>query len=548
MKNKNKKSINNITSFGHKKREKGNGLIILLVAGFIFLTVFTVLLSFLLMNKKDRGDYKEKYIYTEETPQQIIDSSRKAMKNIKTVKFDGEMETNILVAAENQAIPIDLSSAINLALVGYADETDLDNIKTSFNLDIEMDISSEGGSEEISLNMDCITIGKDDPYYKLNNYDLGMIGMMLGHELNEYKGKWLAMEMPDERNYDFENNSASLGLKEVDKIYAKYELLKFEKDLGDKKLGSVETYHYKMKLDSADLADLIEELQSQTKENNYGIEYLEKENKEKLLSGIFENIDIELWIGKKDKLIYQVKVVGDYDTEDFKRIASKTYGETGAKKEDENIKSRINSLERGLEYHYKTTESYDDFSVSSYYYTGKMKPENVITNKDSYAIWKEMVTTTDKWCVDSTGKSGYTQEEIKNPVCPKTNAEPQGEKRNYEEYAYNLLDKEMGQEGKIEVRFNLHFSFSDFNRPLRIEKPKDVERITEAGSKSITNFYSGNSLLGFGKDVLLSSQEKISEATFYEDEDIQNDGYVMGESVSIYDEFERLFELFDFLR
>ena len=526
------KKTNNKSKRSHLiNNEKGNSLAILFIAGFAFLIIFIVFVSFLLINNKDKRNYEkeeEKYVFVKETPLQVIKFSREAMKNIKTVKLNGKMGISALMVAKNQSFPnfpIDYSYDLDLGFTGYIDESDLDNTKAQFNLDVGMDILSEGGSEEISFNLDCINIEEDDLYYRLNSYDLGMMGMMIGSELKRYKGKWLAAKLPDERSYNSRNNSDLPDIEEINEIYAKYEVLKFEEDLGDKKLGDTEVYHYKMKLDSANFADLMEELESQNEES-------ENKDNTKLLGRIFENIDLELWIGKRDKFLRQVKISGDYDTEDFKQIFSETYGEAKMRAEDTSIKSGMSSIERSLEYYYKSAESYDDFSVSSYY-AKKIKQENIITSKDSYAIWQEMASTTDKWCIDSTGKSGYVQEEIKSPVCPKTSAEPQGEKRDYKEYAYNLFSKEMGEGGKIEVEFNLDFSFSRFNKLLRIEKPKDVEEVTKSG------------LFSFGKDVpsILEEESEIS----YNNDDLKN-GYVMGESVSVYSGFEKLFKLFNFLQ
>ncbi len=542
MKDEKEKNINNITNLDQKKRKKGNGLIILFIAGFIFLVAFITLVFFLLMKEKGQNDYKEeKYVYTEETPQQVIKSSKEIIKNMKTVKFDGEIKVNALMASKKQNISFDYSSTLDLALAGYIDRVDSDDIKTQFNTDLEIDILSEGGSENISLNMDYIKM-QDNFYYKLNDYDLGMMGMMFGSELKKYKGKWFMAEIPDEKDY----NSENLDLEKMSEIYAKYKLFKFKEDLGGKKLGNIEVYHYGMELDSSNLANLIEELQSQIEENGH-----EAENgvKEKLFGRIFENIDIELWIGKKDKFPCKIKVTGNYDTEDFKQIVSKAFGEAEAKKEDDSIKSKISSVERRLKSHYKYTESYDVSSLS--YYEEKIKPENVITNKDSYAIWKEMASTTDKWCVDSTGKSGYVLGEIKSPVCPKTSAEPQGEKRDYEKYVYNKFEEEIGSDGKIEVGFDLDLSLSEFNKPLKIEKPKDVEEIEGDNDRSTTNFPLGSGLLSLSKNF---SQKRISETDNEEKNEISyksedtKDGYVLGESVSTYGEFEKIFELFNFLR
>lgn len=522
--NKKKKNINNTEEFKQVSGEEGNGLIVLTVLGFVFLVIFISSLSFVLINEKEKMiQEEEKYVYTEETPQQVLESSKKVMKDIKTLKFNGVAKTDTLMIVESKNIPIDIASVIDIAISGGIDKTDLDNIKTHSNLDVEVDILAEGGGENISLDLDCITIGKDDLYYRLNDYDFGIMGIMLGNELRIYKGKWLMSGYTDEGSYSLEDDSNLLDFKEIDK----YELLKFEEDLGDEKLGNIEVYHYKVKLDGVGFADLIEELQLSNKGYYYGVERLKDENKEELLNRIFENIYTELWIGKRDKYLYQIKIVGDYNTEDFKQIVSKMYGETEAKKEDSSTKSKISYIETSLKNHYKYSGSYDNFNASSYY-ARKIKSENIITDKDSYAIWEEMVATTDKWCVDSTGKSGYVQEEVEGSSCPKISTEPQGEKRNYEEYAYNFFEEEMGPDGKIKIKFDLDFSFSEFNKPLRIEKPKDVEKIMRVDNKDEIDSSSG-----FKED------NKIG----YEGGDIEN-GYVLGESVSIYSGFERMFDFF----
>lgn len=519
--NKKDHSINSLAE--SKQKKKGNNLIVLFIAGFIFLIIFVAFVSLLLVDKKNKEGYKEgykkEYVHTEETPSQIIKSSREAMKKVKTAKFDGEVEIGAAMAIESQVIPIDFSYVTNLAFAGYADRSDSEDIKTQFNLNFEIDISSEGGSEEMSLNVDCIDT-QDNFYYKLNDYDLGMMGMMLGGELKEYKGKWLMAKSSEEKGYDSKNDFDSLDPEKIGEIYAKYELLEFEKDLGDEKLGNIETYHYKVKFNSADFAGLVEELQLQTGESS-------NEKTERLLVKVFKNIDVELWIGKRDKFLYQVKISGNYDTEDLKQIVGKAYGEAEIKREDGSIKSEINLIEERLKSHYKYAESYDDFVPFHY------AKENVITDKNSYAIWKEMTSTTDKWCIDSTGRKGYVQGEIKDSVCPKTSLEPQGEKRNYEEYAYNFFSEQIGPEGKIEIEFDLNFSLSEFNKPLKIEKPKDVEETTRAD----------DSLFNLNKDALTVLRNGENENN-YENEDL-NSGYVMGASASVYNGIEKIFELFD---
>lgn len=520
MKNENKKNC--------LSDNKENGSIVLAVLGFVFLVVFISSLSLILISEKDKKcQEEEEYIYTDETPQQVLESSKKVMKDIKTVKFSGVMKTDMLIIAESNNIPVDISSSVDLVLAGGIDKTNLDNIKTRFNLDFELDMLSEGGSENISVDLDCISIGKDNLYYRLNDYDLGMMGIMLGREFSGYKGKWLTSGYTNRMSYDLEDDSSPFDLKEMEEIYIKYELLKFEEDLGDEKLGNTEVYHYKVKLDGTSFAGLIEELQSRIEKDNYGMEYSENKSKEELFNKAFENIYIELWIGKRDKFLYQIKIVGNYNTEDFKQIASKIYGESEAKVEDSSTKSKISYIETRLKSHYKNSESYNNFNTPSYY-AEKIKPENIITSEDSYVIWKEMALTTDKWCVDSTGKSGYVQEEVKGPNCPETSVEPKGEERDYEEYAYELLEEEMGPDGRIEVGFDLSFSFGGFNEPLNIEEPEDVEKIMGVDSKDVIN--------------LSSDFEKENEVD-YKKEDIEN-GYVLGESMSIYNGLEKIFDLF----
>lgn len=281
--------------------------------------------------------------HKEESPQQIIKSSTEAISKAKTYTFDGNMKVDALIkpkltSAYQSPYPQDLNFTYNIAMSGKVDQTDVDNPKSSTSMKLEADFSGEGGSQKFYFDLDAVSIGQKAAYYRLNDYDLGMIGMMLGPQISEYKGKWYALDMEEMKKsagadsaYNF--SVGNYDMNKIRELYKKYELIKFQKDLGDTKLGGADVYHYQLKLDGIALAnfyiDLLKEMIKPENENEISKKSFEEmllefkdgvEKYKSVIDKIVNNINVEAWIGKNDRLIYKMKIDGKFDKKFFEMI------------------------------------------------------------------------------------------------------------------------------------------------------------------------------------------------------------------------------------
>ena len=351
---------------GRKKSRNFMMPLVLGVIAIIIIGAFAVIYLMPLMHVSQR----------EESPQQIIKSAMQEMQKVKTYNYDGIMEFNVEDRKnfENFNFDIDLS--------GKTDQTDINNMKSFNNLKATVDISTEGSSQEFSFDLDTIQSGQKKAYLKLNNLDLGTIGIMMGPEINSlvdsFKGNWYKLDVEELEKLSAASSgdagSMSMATYDVNKImelYNKYELLKFEEDLGDTKIGPIETitwalpesptgghkegedidaYHYKVKLDGIALinfyVDIVKEMIAEmdleykngmpNEEFNETFEEIVKNIKkyDYVINKITDNVDVEIWIGKDDKLIYRTKIYGEFDKEFIETLGNEMIAKGDLLEED----------------------------------------------------------------------------------------------------------------------------------------------------------------------------------------------------------------------
>jgi uncharacterized protein YpmB len=329
-------AINNNKNLFNTKKKNNKDLTIPIIISIILVLIIGSVAAYFLINKKLKQE--------EENPQQIIKSSLEAMNNVDSYTFEGDLNFDFVK---------DIGEEFSLAIKfnGKADEKDCNNIKSSFNFKPEMIIAQEGGSENISLDLSMMSFGetgKETGYLKLNDFDLGVAGMIYGEMIIPYKNKWYFLDMKELQekngaNMEEDFNSEEM-MKKIKELLKKYEIIKFEKDLGDTKIGSgitetwvpstspttgskdkdIEVYHYQIGIDSeavldfyVEILDLMPPYMSKDSElDKFKIEL--EQNKEEILAvldEIMNNMKTEIWIGKKDKMIYKILMSGKYDQE-----------------------------------------------------------------------------------------------------------------------------------------------------------------------------------------------------------------------------------------
>lgn len=310
---------------GMMSQKKRKDLTIPMIIGVVILMIIaTVVGLYFLKDKKIIGGIKIPGAETEESAQQkILNSSMKEMGNIKTHLFDGNMNINVLVKEETSG---SFNFASNMVMTGKTDQSDINNPITDCNLKFDIDVSSEGGSQNFFVDADVMSFGQKKSYFRLNDCDLGVMGMMVGPQIGSFKGNWYLLDMDEMKELaDSSTNGdmydMDMNMERIMDIYSKYQLLEFEKDLGDAKLDDIDTYHYQVKLDGNALVnlylDVLKEVgvSSEIEDFDDAIIMIEEgvEKYRYVMDEVVNNIKIEVWIGKDDKLVYQTKVNGKFD-------------------------------------------------------------------------------------------------------------------------------------------------------------------------------------------------------------------------------------------
>ena len=310
------------------KKKKSKDLTIPIVLGVVLLMVVMVVAGFYLLKDKDIP------VIGGESPQQkILNSSLIAMSDVESYSFEGDFNLSFTESDKE-------GFSLAMKFDGQADGSDTDNIKSSLNAKPEITVSEEGGSENISFDFSMKSFGKlgeETAYFKLNDFDLGMAGMVFGEMIIPYKDKWYSLDMKELQ----EMGGASMEMEKdfnpeemIDKIkelFKKYEMIKFQKDLGDAKLSEVDVYHYQVGVDPEAVLDFYVEMlktspfliSGATDDELENFEEELEENREEILTVLDEimaNTKTEIWIGEKDKMIYKIAISGEFDDEFAERL------------------------------------------------------------------------------------------------------------------------------------------------------------------------------------------------------------------------------------
>lgn len=527
------KTENKLAPFQVQKK-KGKNLAIVALLLSLFIAIILIAVYFF-------GDR----IFKKETPQEIINSSIEATSNVKSFSFAGNFDFDF---ANNED-----TTSLAMKFDGKLDRNNPDDIKGSLNIKPEIDVSKEGGSESFSLDLSTMFFdGTDEEaiYLKLNAIDLGTVGLMLGGTIAPYKNKWYFWDITEIKEEMEKDNSLDVQREKVEKIkeiFKKYELLKFQENLGDTEINSKKVYHYQAKIDSEELLNCYLEVIKEVSEfdlNEIEKDEFEETKKEILayLDEVLKNIEIEIWIGKKDRLIYQVYVHSAYDEKDMERITKITLGKARTKAVDATIKSEVSGKQPELIIHCDDNNG-DCRGFKSKYWGSTVSPkyqieQHIETGENySYVIWSELCSTTDKWCVDSENNSGYFLGEIEGTKCPDNmSSVPQGEKRNC-----TLGMEDDSPLENIRVSSKITLTMSGFNQPINLTKPEESENLLEVleemaegvGSAFMGGMTPGPSsgfLSDSDSDGLTDSMEEFY-GTDKNNPDTDGDGYLDGGEV-----------------
>ena len=364
----------------------------------IFFLLFVFLLIggvsyFILNNNEDLSDLPKI-----DPQQQIILSSMKTMKNVKTYNFTGDLR------AESITKDVDGKTITKISLLdvsGKINEIDVNYPEASYNLKIRNNVSFENKNEFTYFDLDMLTFGNNDnnhSYVKLNEYDLnddGMLTIIFEAIIKPYVGSWYVIKSEDLENITKDNYvSTTYDINKINDFYDKYKFIKFDKDLGDTKLNNVDVYHYRVLLNSDAVVnfylDTLEETVELHEENNektdfektYNISATElrtkieefRNNPEKcreLIDNLVNSSEIEIWIGKTDGFVHRIKTDLNLDKDFFSELPEIIFDD----KENHNNKNNTDKTKTSINMSYKISFDFNMFDFN--------KPVKISKPKDA---------------------------------------------------------------------------------------------------------------------------------------------------------------------
>ena len=225
-----------------------------------------------------------------------------------------EMEIKGIQGQEEEKVNVILN------IEGDFDKNDPENQKSA------LKFGSESKMEGISFSLggEIKILGKKNIYFRLTTIPALPFLDMLGLNLNELKNQWIKIDEEYLKEYPDEDEEM---MKKLEELFKGKEFLEIEKKLPDEKINGINNYHYLISLDKTELREIIPEVLKISMESNLGSEYLSESEKEKTLEEASNNINefldkigdinFEVWIGKKDKLLYRLKTEKEIDISKF---------------------------------------------------------------------------------------------------------------------------------------------------------------------------------------------------------------------------------------
>ncbi len=242
-----------------------------------------------------------------ESPDKVLEQAFDNMMALKTLRFkmvivlDGRVNDEIFKA--------------RVIMEGDSDDSDANNSKMQLTLDLS--VFAEGvemlfAGEARQLD--------DVTYFKIKTIPIALYSSLaaIGINLEDWRDKWFKWDI-QELGMSFglgslsQEEEAAMG-KEVKDLLAKYPILKAKKRLAEQEIDGQKTYHYLADVDKENLkpflAGVVEILNKYYQSGSIAqITSAEKEEMFQKIDEAFEafgEITFEIWIGKKDKLIYKI--------------------------------------------------------------------------------------------------------------------------------------------------------------------------------------------------------------------------------------------------
>jgi hypothetical protein len=263
-------------------------------------------------------------------PDEVIKKAKDNFSQLNSFRSDIEIESVIKNEDEKK---------LNAKFSIDEDKTEVENqkIKTDFSINFSK------GREEYSLSGQDISIGKNN-FIRFENFPLLDFFAKIGFYPNEIKGCWLKFDFETIKEL-LETIEKEIGIDGLVENFERSKIVQEEtenklkdllegkefyfvkKELPDEKIDGKKTYHYILVLNREEIKKILPDLMKIYSRATFNIipENFQPppRDRERIVADLTEKIDqilekigeteFELWIGKKDFLIYKIELKKEID-------------------------------------------------------------------------------------------------------------------------------------------------------------------------------------------------------------------------------------------
>ncbi len=265
-------------------------------------------------------------------PEKVINEMTKKMEGIKT--FHSQMDFGINIKNESAA-------DIAMKLEADSDRNDPNNLKSTGNM--SMSFTMEG--MQFSLGLETKIIGKDS-YVKFTTIPaLPMLTpylQMMGIEPDQFKNQWIKVDQtalskllggayPEELDkiQEEQQKKQEEMLTKLKNLFENKKFYLIDKELPDEEVNGKGAYHYAVSLDKEEIKKIIPEIMNiiWAETEMPALSQIQLDELQKGIDNFFEKageLSGELWIGKRDNLLYRFKGEKVFDLSKFEESAKGT--------------------------------------------------------------------------------------------------------------------------------------------------------------------------------------------------------------------------------
>lgn len=247
---------------------------------------------------------------SEPNPQLVIDNMLEKMSTITSSHTVAQIQVSIKTGEATQG-----SASINID--GKSDLTDANNPKSDSTITFSL---SQSGSVSPTMlaNLNIITIGETG-YLKINDIVLPPEApSIFGSDVSQFKNKFFKIDKEsaealaqDSAQFSMftQQDGLSLG-KDIRDLVLAEDILTLNKKLSDETISGQNTYHYLLTVKKEKIQKLLDQA---APAQELGMEATDIQPALTTVAEAIGDIDVEVWIGKSDFLIYRMKIEKTFD-------------------------------------------------------------------------------------------------------------------------------------------------------------------------------------------------------------------------------------------